>query len=94
MIVVFAIIAVALVLFVTELIPIDVTAIAILFVRIVLGPWTGIDPATGVGRISSSATITVPTMFILSEGIRQSVLINSIGARITTAFGESPFKHC
>ncbi|MGZ0747415.1 SLC13 family permease [Haloparvum sp. AD34] len=89
---VFAIIAVALVLFVTEPLPIDVIAIAVLFALVVLEPWTGVDPATGVSGFSSSATLTVLAMFILSEGIRQSGLVNIVGAEIADRYGHSPFK--
>ncbi|MFB6233822.1 MAG: SLC13 family permease [Halopenitus sp.] len=89
---VFAIIAVALVLFVTEPLPIDVVAISVLFALVVLEPWTGVDPATGVSGFSSSATLTVLAMFILSEGIRQSGLVNIIGAEIADRYGHSPFK--
>ena len=90
--VVFAIIAIALVLFVTEPVPIDVVAIGIMVTLILLEPWTGVDAATGVGGFSSSATITVLAMFILSEGIRQSGLINIIGQWIADRFGDSPFR--
>ncbi|WP_430504691.1 SLC13 family permease [Haloparvum sp. PAK95] len=89
---VFAIIAVALVLFVTEPLPIDVVAVAVLFALVVLEPWTGVDPATGVSGFSSSATLTVLAMFILSEGIRQSGLVNIVGAEIADRYGHSPFK--
>ncbi len=88
----FAVIAVALVLFVTEPIPIDIVAIAIVFTLIVLEPWTGVDPATGVGGFSSPATITVLAMFVLSEGIRRSGLVNIIGTGIAERYGHSPFK--
>ncbi len=90
--VVFAIIAVALLFFVWEPVPIDVTAIGVLVALIVLEPWTHIDPTTGIGGFSSSATITVLAMFILSEGIRRSGLVNIIGAAIADRFGDSPFK--
>ena len=90
--VVFAIIALALVFFVAEPVPIDITAIGVMVVLIVLEPWTRVDPATGVGGFSSSATVTVLAMFVLSEGIRQSGLINKIGAWIADRFGDSPFK--
>jgi di/tricarboxylate transporter len=90
--VVFGIIALALVLFVTEPVPIDVVAIGVLFTLIVLEPLTQVDPATGIGGFSSSATITVLAMFILSEGIRQSGLINIIGEGIADSFGHSPFR--
>ena len=91
MLLLFAIIAVALVLFVTEPIPIDITAIAVMVALIVL-PGTGIDAETGVGGFASSATITVLAMFILSEGIRQSGLVNIIAVRIADRFGDNPFK--
>ncbi|MES3162007.1 MAG: SLC13 family permease [Halorubrum sp.] len=89
---VFAIVAVALVLFVLEPVPIDITAIGVMVALIVLEPWTKVDAATGVGGFSSSATVTVLAMFVLSEGIRQSGLINKIGAWIADRFGDSPFK--
>lgn len=72
MLVVFAIIAVALVLFVAQPISIDTTAIAIMVCLILLEPWTGVTPADGVSGFSNSATITVLAMFILSEGVRQT----------------------
>ena len=90
--VVFAIIAIALLLFIIEPVPIDITAIGVMVALIVLEPWTRVDAATGVGGFASSATITVLAMFVLSEGIRQSGLINMIGAWIAERFGDSPFK--
>ncbi|MFU8867044.1 SLC13 family permease [Natronococcus sp.] len=92
MLLVFAIIGLALVLFVTEPVPIDITAIGIMFLLIVLEPWTQIDASTGVGGFSSSATITVLAMFILSEGIRRTGLINIIGAELVDRFGDDPLK--
>jgi len=90
--VVFAIIAIALVLFVTEPLPIDITAVAILVTLIVLEPWTQISPSDGVSGFSSSATITVLAMFILSDSIRRTGLISIIGAKIADLFGDSPLK--
>ena len=88
----FAIIAIALVLFVTEPVPIDIVAIGVLVTLVVLEPWTGIDATTGVGGFASSATITVLAMFVLSEGIRRSGLINIIGTKIAERYGSNPFK--
>ncbi len=88
----FAIIAIALVLFVTEPVPIDIVAIGVLVTLVVLEPWTGIDATTGVGGFASSATITVLAMFILSEGIRRSGLINIIGTKIAERYGSNPFR--
>jgi len=90
--VVFAIIAVALVFFLWEPVPIDVTAIAVLVALIVLEPWTQIDPETGIGGFASTATITVLAMFILSEGIRRTGIVNIIGERIAERYGDNPFK--
>lgn len=44
---VFLIIFIALVLFVTEPVPLDVTAIGIMVSLMTLGPWTGVSPREG-----------------------------------------------
>ncbi|GAA0549767.1 SLC13 family permease [Halorubrum ejinorense] len=90
--VIFGLVAVALVLFVTELVPVDVTAIAVMVALVVLEPWTGVDAAVGISGFASPATVTVLAMFILSEGIRQSGLVNLVGAAIADRFGDSPNK--
>ncbi|MFW6384811.1 MAG: SLC13 family permease [Halodesulfurarchaeum sp.] len=89
---VFAIIAIALVLFVLEPIPIDVTAIAIMVALIVLRPWTGVGIPEGLSGFSSPATITVLAMFVLSEGVRRTGLVSLIGKAIADRYGDSPFK--
>ncbi|MFC6614568.1 SLC13 family permease [Halopenitus salinus] len=89
---VFAIVAVALVLFVAEPLPIDIVAVGVLVALVVLEPWTRVDPTTGVSGFSSPATITVLAMFVLSEGIRRSGLINIVGAAVAERFGDSHLK--
>ena len=89
---VFAIVAVALVLFVAEPLPIDIVAVGVLVALVVLEPWTRVDPTTGVSGFSSPATITVLAMFVLSEGIRRSGLINIVGASVAERFGDSHLK--
>jgi len=91
MLIVFAVILVALVLFVAEPVPIDITAIGVLVSLVVLEPWTGVTPADGVSGFASSATVTVLAMFVLSEGIRRTGVVNIIGREIAERFGESPF---
>ena len=91
-VVIFAIIAVALALFVTEPLPIDIVAIGVVVTLVVLEPWTGVDAATGIGGFASTATITVLAMFVLSEGIRRTGLINIIGNEIAERYGSSPYK--
>ncbi|MFW6448138.1 MAG: SLC13 family permease [Halobacteriota archaeon] len=90
MLVVLAIVAVALVLFVLEPIPLDVTALAVLVVLVALEPWTGVDLATGLSGFSSPATVTVLAMFVLSEGIRRTGVIALVGRAISERFGDNP----
>jgi di/tricarboxylate transporter len=92
MVVIFLVIAAALVLFVTEPVPIDVTAIGVLVALILLEPWTGVGAEEGVSGFSNSATVTVLAMFILSEGIRQTGIVSIVGGRIAEAYGDSPLK--
>ena len=92
MVVVFGIIVAALVLFVWEPIPIDVTAIGVMVALIALGPWTEMDVVDGLAGFSSAATITVLAMFVLSEGIRRTGVISVVGAAIADRYGDSPFK--
>lgn len=77
-VVVFLLIGVALVLFVTEPVPIDVTALGIMVVLMVLRPWTGISPAEGVSGFSNSATVTILAMMILSDGVRRTGVIQRL----------------
>ena len=92
MLVVFAIIAVALVLFVWEPVPIDVTAIGVMVALIAFEPWTGVSLVEGLSGFSSTATITVLAMFVLSEGIRRTGVISAIGEKIAVRYGDSQFK--
>jgi di/tricarboxylate transporter len=84
MIAVFAVILVALVLFATEPVPIDVTAIGIMVALMVLGTdgplnLTEISAAEGLSGFSSSATLTVLAMFILSAGVQRTGIIQLLG---------------
>jgi len=68
MLVVFAVVLGALVLFVTEWLPIDVTAILVMVVLIVLGDWTQVSTQEGISGFSNKATVAVLAMLILSSG--------------------------
>ncbi|AGB15933.1 di-/tricarboxylate transporter [Halovivax ruber XH-70] len=89
---VFLIVAVALVLFVTEPVPIDVTAIGIMVTLMVLGPWTGISPSDGVAGFSNPATITILAMMILSEGVRRTGLIQRLQTIVASYTGTSEYR--
>jgi di/tricarboxylate transporter len=87
--VVFGVVVLALVLFVTERLPIDVTAILLIVVLVVLEPWTGADASTGVSGFSNDATITVLAMLILSGGIARTGLVQELGRRMAAYAGDS-----
>ncbi|WP_049934536.1 SLC13 family permease [Halalkalicoccus jeotgali] len=92
MVVVSGIVLFALVAFITEPVPIDITAITVMVLLIVLEPWTTISPAEGVSGFASSATITVLMMFVLSEGIRKTGVVQTISARIAAFAGDDGRK--
>ena len=87
MIVVFALILLALVLFATEWFPVDVTAILVMVLLIVLEPWTQISPREGISGFASPATITVLAMLILSTGINRTGIVQSIGRKMSAFAG-------
>jgi di/tricarboxylate transporter len=94
MVTVFAIIVVALLLFATEPVPIDITAIGIMVSLMVLGTagpldLTGITPAQGISGFSSGATITVLAMFILSAGVQRTGVVQILGSKIADLTGDS-----
>lgn len=62
----------ALVCFITEWLPVDITALCVAVVLILLGLVT---PDEGIAGFSNSATITVMAMFILSAGISRTGVI-------------------
>ncbi len=90
--VVLAVVCVALTLFIFQPVSIDTTAIALMVVLILLGPWTGVTPEEGVSGFSNPATITVLAMFILSEGVRQTGVIQILTLKIESFAGDSEFR--
>lgn len=62
----------ALICFIAEWLPVDITAISVTVVLMILGLVT---PDQGIAGFSNSATITVMAMFILSEGIGRTGVI-------------------
>jgi di/tricarboxylate transporter len=83
---VFGLIGVALVLFVTEWLPSDTTAIGVLVSLVVFEPYTGVPATDAIGGFASSATITIVAMYILSAGIQETGIVDRLGvslARLT-----------
>ncbi|WP_435184818.1 SLC13 family permease [Halobellus sp. EA9] len=101
--VVFLVVVCALALFVTEPVPVDVTAIGVMVALLLIQPASaslvGVGllaepivlfpdyPADALSGFSSAATLTVLAMFILSEGVQRTGVIQRLGARIA-AFTE------
>lgn len=67
--VVYAIVILALILFVMEPLPIDVTAVGILVVLVVLKPWTRVSLSEGVSGFSNPATLQLLLAVVTTAGI-------------------------
>lgn len=73
---VFALLLVALFLFSTDYVTFDVTAIIIMASLMISGILT---PVQGLSGFSNPATVTVGCMFILSEALRRTGILNTVG---------------
>ncbi|WP_137289364.1 SLC13 family permease [Natronorubrum halophilum] len=82
--VVFGLIFVALVLFVTEALPNDVTAIGIIVSLAALEPLTGVGPQAAISGFASTATITIVAMYMLSAAIQRTGLVQRLGLSLAT----------
>ncbi len=77
--VVFGLIGAALVLFVSEVIPNDVTAIGVIAALVVLEPWTGVDGRGAISGFANPATVTIVAMYMLSAGIQATGIVQRLG---------------
>jgi di/tricarboxylate transporter len=80
--VVFSLVGVALVLFVSEVIPNDVTAIGIIVALAVLGPTIGLTPRDAISGFANPATVTIVAMYMLSAGIQNTGLVRRLGLHL------------
>ncbi|ELZ29766.1 di-/tricarboxylate transporter [Halogeometricum pallidum JCM 14848] len=80
--VVFAVVLGTVTLFVTEAVPPDVTAIAVIVVLVALEPYTGVSATEGLSGFSSSATVTIMAMYILSDGIQRTGVVRRLGVEV------------
>ncbi|MBV0925586.1 SLC13 family permease [Halomicroarcula limicola] len=107
---VFALILVALALFATEALPVDVTAIGVMVALMLVEPTTeslvqagvlaepiyilhqpgdGVSPLTqGLSGFASTATITVLAMFILSDGVQRTGIVQILGSKLASLTGD------
>ncbi|SFR37500.1 Di-and tricarboxylate transporter [Halogeometricum rufum] len=80
--VVFAIVVAAVVLFVTEAVSPDVTAIAVVVTLVALEPFTGVSAVEGLSGFSNPATVTILAMYILSSGIERTGVVRRLGVEV------------
>ncbi len=80
--VVFALIGVALFLFISELLPNDVTAIGVIFSLGALAPYLGLGRTDAISGFSNTATVTIVAMYMLSAGIQKTGLVQALGVRL------------
>jgi di/tricarboxylate transporter len=90
--VVFSIIGVTLVLFVSEIIPNDVTAIAVIVALAALGPTIGITPRNAISGFANSATITIVAMYMLSAGIQNTGIVQRLGVYLADFTGGKEWR--
>ncbi|MFD1646691.1 SLC13 family permease [Haloarchaeobius litoreus] len=102
---VFALVTVVLVLFATEPVPVDITALGLMVGLMVLGPLSqqlaaaGLiggpvellpdNPADGLAGFASTATLTVLAMFILSDGVQRTGIVQILGRKLAALTGDS-----
>ncbi|MBE9017837.1 anion permease, partial [Chroococcidiopsidales cyanobacterium LEGE 13417] len=79
----------AIVFFIFEWLPVDITAIATAVVLMLLGL---ITPEEGIAGFSNSATITVLAMFILSGGIERTGAIQIVSDFLLRRGGKNPTR--
>ena len=87
MLMVFGVIGVTILLFVTEALPSDTTAIAVIVSLVVLQPWTAVTPAEAISGFANPATLTIVAMYILSGGIERTGVVRRLGKRIASFTG-------
>jgi di/tricarboxylate transporter len=83
------VLVVALVAFVAEWLPVDLTALCVAIVLILLGLVT---PEEGIAGFGNPATVTVMAMFVLSAGITRTGVIQVIRDRLLLWGGKNPHR--
>jgi di/tricarboxylate transporter len=95
-VVVFLVIAGALALFATEVVPVDVTALGVVVALLVVSEGSQyleaigvlgdavvlVTPQEGISGFASTATITVLAMFILSDGVQRTGIVAILGRKM------------
>ncbi|WP_027339468.1 SLC13 family permease [Halonatronum saccharophilum] len=75
-----------------EIIRLDLLALMIPVVLVLLKPWTKVSVEEALSGFSNSATITVLAMFIISQGIQNSGIVQVLGKKIIDITGDNKRK--
>lgn len=78
---------VALIAFIAEWLPVDLTSLSVAVVLMLLGL---VSPSEGISGFGNSATITVMAMFILSAGITKTGILNIVRDWLIKFGGKNP----
>jgi di/tricarboxylate transporter len=84
-----SVVVAALIAFIFEWFPVDITALIIAVILIVLGLVT---PDEGISGFSNSATVTVMAMFILSAGITRTGIVQTVRDWLIRWGGKNPTR--
>ena len=85
----FGILIVALALFVLDRYSVDFVAIMTMALILLFGPLLDVEPEEAISGFSNTATITVLFVFVLSEAVQRTGLINVLAARMVAWGGEA-----
>jgi di/tricarboxylate transporter len=80
----------AVLLFTTERVPVDLAAILVMVLLILLEPWTRISVAEGISGFSNPATVTVLAMLVLSAGVSKTGAAALLGETVAASAGVLP----
>lgn len=86
MVFVFGVLLLAVYLFVTEKLPVDLVALVVMALLLISGV---VSPGEGLAGFSNTATVTIAAMFILSAGLFRTGAVTFMGAFINRIFKSS-----
>jgi di/tricarboxylate transporter len=91
-VVVFCIILAALALFVSEVIPNDVTAIGVIGALVIFEPWTGVGARAAISGFANPATVTIVAMYMLSAAIQDTGIVHRLGVYLADFTAGNEFR--
>ncbi|MDT3436038.1 SLC13 family permease [Haloarcula sp. 1CSR25-25] len=90
--VVFLLVLVTLIAFITEILPNDITAIAVVTALVVLEPWTTVGASDAISGFANPATVTIIAMYMLSAGIQDTGIVARLGVYLADFTAGQEFR--